>query len=408
VRRRRLEQPGTEAPSPLTNPEAFTGENAAAFPPKMEDEFQTLRARGGLVGDEAEARAKFLEGNAAWRQRVRGGRGIVDPETNKPRPDGKLAFIGRGGERPAEEGEVEAIMGQKIYLPNIQIRLMRNHTPVGEAYDPWVATFRMPQNMTKNDLRSYLHAVYGLEVTFIRTDNYLAPLQRYQGGEIKRPGGSKKNYKRAVVGLKEPFHYPDDVEEMRAGTWGGLEAGSALADARMDTIESEYAITQVKEYRDFIKNKMNKRVVRWRSKDSNAVSMRMSTSMSRLAAVVASPPRLVMVSEYRNPTASGYDANTNRATPSARSCVAASSASRPLSPRPARSLRLPSRLRNRRLSFPVDIGESLGLGDCEVMVSSWSQSVPRVLFHTNPPTHSLLRHSSTPRSLFAPPSGAQA
>ncbi|TXT13161.1 hypothetical protein VHUM_01562 [Vanrija humicola] len=141
---------------------------------------------------------------------------------------------------------------------------MRNHTPPGEAYDPWVATFRIPPSMTKPDLRSYLLATYGLEVTFIRTDNYLAPLQRFQGGVIKRPTGSKKNYKRAVVGLKEPFHYPDDVDEMRAGQWGGVEAGEIQASQREADLEQEYAIEQVKDYRKSLAMKMHKGW-RWRA-----------------------------------------------------------------------------------------------------------------------------------------------
>ena len=37
-----------------------------------------------------------------------------------------------------------------------------------------------------------------------------------------KASGSVKNYKRAVVGLVEPWHYPDDVEELRAK---GVEAG---------------------------------------------------------------------------------------------------------------------------------------------------------------------------------------
>jgi large subunit ribosomal protein L23 len=94
---------------------------------------------------------------------------------------------------------------------------MRNHTPIGEPYDPYVATFRIPQSMTKHDLRSYLSAVYGLNVTFIRTDNYVADVQRLgTAGQLRRKAGSTKTYKRAVVGLHEPFQYPDDMEELDA------------------------------------------------------------------------------------------------------------------------------------------------------------------------------------------------
>jgi len=353
VRRRREEHPATYQPSALVEPEKFVGEGAEPFPVQMEQEFQTLRARGDLVGDEDEARRKFLAANQAWRSRVRGGHGVIDPETGKVSTEKKLDFLAREAagvkkEFVGDDLANAAVVGQKIYLPNLQIRLMRNHTPPGEPYDPWVATFRLPPSVTKNDLRSYLYAVYGLEVTFIRTDNYQAPLTRGPGGQIRREAGSKKNYKRAVVGLKEPFHYPDDIEEMRAGTWGGLEAGAEQAAAREELIESEYAIQQVKDFRDSLKTKSYKRTHRWRTDThDNKVSTPVGEPKAKPAEenggrgqgfsaachdvldrsrqhVLLLPPSsplpfIVLVT------------NKHRATPSARSCAAARSA-RPRSP----------------------------------------------------------------------------
>jgi len=109
------------------------------------------------------------------------------------------------------------VAGQKIYLPNIIFRLMRNYTPPGEPYNPWQATFRIPKNLTKTDIRSYLMAVYGVQTTFIRTDNYRAELSRRPSRlstPDKRP--SIASYKRAVVGLVEPFYYPLRLEDMEA------------------------------------------------------------------------------------------------------------------------------------------------------------------------------------------------
>ncbi|KAJ7224241.1 hypothetical protein GGX14DRAFT_649116 [Mycena pura] len=107
------------------------------------------------------------------------------------------------------------IEGQKVYLPNIIFRLVRNHTPPGQSYNPWQATFRVPKNLTKTDIRSYLMAVYGVQTTYIRTDNYRAELSRRPGRNTnpdKNP--SVASYKRAVVGLVEPFHYPLRLEDM--------------------------------------------------------------------------------------------------------------------------------------------------------------------------------------------------
>ncbi|KAG6891216.1 hypothetical protein C0995_008468 [Termitomyces sp. Mi166 len=111
--------------------------------------------------------------------------------------------VQRGG---AEETEV---VGRRVYLPNIIIRLVRNNTPKGEPYNPYEATFRIPKSVTKTDLRSYLLAVYGVKTTYIRTDNYIAPV----------PGRHRirkafKTYKRAVVGLVDPFYYPHRLEDM--------------------------------------------------------------------------------------------------------------------------------------------------------------------------------------------------
>ncbi|KAF8519665.1 hypothetical protein JB92DRAFT_1973636 [Gautieria morchelliformis] len=93
--------------------------------------------------------------------------------------------------------------------------MMRNYTPPGEPYNPWEATFRIPTSLTKLDVRSYLYAVYGVKCTYIRTDNYFEPLETYKR-RTRRPSVSRgsSSYKRAVVGLLEPFYYPEALEDM--------------------------------------------------------------------------------------------------------------------------------------------------------------------------------------------------
>ncbi|KAJ9102957.1 hypothetical protein QFC19_004514 [Naganishia cerealis] len=199
-----------------------SADGLSAFTPSQEIRFQTLRAEGKLSGNEVSAREQFLKDHDAWRSRIRGHRQVLNlPQedqsaTGSPETLSSPARISQFRDATAVPS-VEALAAQRIYLPNIQIRLMRNHTPPGEPYDTSIATFRIPPSMTKNDLRSYLFAVYGLPVTFIRTDNYIAPQARVgTQGSMKRIKGSEKNYKRAVVGLLAPFHYPDDVAELDA------------------------------------------------------------------------------------------------------------------------------------------------------------------------------------------------
>ncbi|EJD07473.1 uncharacterized protein FOMMEDRAFT_42049, partial [Fomitiporia mediterranea MF3/22] len=103
------------------------------------------------------------------------------------------------------------IVGQRIYLPNIIFTLVRNQTPPGKPYNPYEATFYVPQNITKTDIRSYLLAIYGVECTYIRTDNYYVPIKQRHAetiGRLQTPRGPKRSHKRAVVGLKQPFYYP--------------------------------------------------------------------------------------------------------------------------------------------------------------------------------------------------------
>jgi len=105
--------------------------------------------------------------------------------------------------------KVTRVIGQPVYLPNIIFRLVRNYTPPGQPYNPYEATFRVPHSVTKTDIRSYLLAVYGVKTTYIRTDNYFAPEP-----DRFREKMTHKSYKRAVVGLVDPFYYPHRVEDM--------------------------------------------------------------------------------------------------------------------------------------------------------------------------------------------------
>ncbi|KAF5362133.1 hypothetical protein D9756_002489 [Leucocoprinus leucothites] len=154
--------------------------------------------------------------NAYWRRRKAGhlGAGRSAPLSMTKWVEQRNARRSRlRGVRLAanKQGQKETqVIGQPIYLPNITFRLVRNYTPPGEPYNPYEATFRVPHSVTKTDIRSYLLAVYGVKTTYIRTDNYFAPEPNNPRDEKK----SYKSYKRAVVGLVDPFYYPHRVEDM--------------------------------------------------------------------------------------------------------------------------------------------------------------------------------------------------
>ena len=140
-----------------------------------------------------------------------------------------------------EAGETEEqVVGQKVYFPNITIALVRNYTPPGQPYNPYEATFRIPPSMTKTDLRSYLSAVYGVQTTYIRTDNYISPIRRDSTTLSRVRNISIKTYKRAVVGLVEPFYYPLAVEDM----------STVERKEREEWLEENF---QIKEYNDMMR-----------------------------------------------------------------------------------------------------------------------------------------------------------
>ena len=149
-----------------------------------------------------------------------------------------------------EDGTTQTqVVGQKVYLPNIIFRMVRNYTPPGKPYNPYEATFRVSQSVTKTDVRSYLAAVYGVQTTYIRTDNYLSPYKRTHAGWDRK----RKEYKRAVVGLVEPFYYPQAIEDMPR----------VEREHRQKWLEVKFLVKDLKEMRTWELLRMSKK----RSKD---------------------------------------------------------------------------------------------------------------------------------------------
>jgi large subunit ribosomal protein L23 len=179
------------------------------------------------------------------------------------------------------------VIGEKVYLPNIIFRLVPNFTPPRKSYNPYEATFRIPQSVTKTDVRSYLAAVYGVQTTYIRTDNYVAPLERARNRALVR-GKSYRTYKRAVVGLVEPFYYPMMLEDMSAED----------REARERFLEQEY---QVKSNKDMVKNqllqmtKKNSRGWVWRGD----LTTRRGTILKKIAEQRALREQFIQVTKER-------------------------------------------------------------------------------------------------------------
>ncbi|THH13745.1 hypothetical protein EW146_g6509 [Bondarzewia mesenterica] len=188
VRLRRLRK----RPSPSLSTSDAT---ADGLTPTELARYQRALAKGELMRSDGTepSGAEWLERLNARRSRIRGAHEVSMPDGSKE----------------------TRVVGQKVYLPNIVFRLVRNYTPPGQPYNPYEATFRIPQSVTKTDVRSYLASVYGVQTTYIRTDNYISPVSRTWNASFSRKT-KHRTYKRAVVGLVEPFYYPQAVEDMNA------------------------------------------------------------------------------------------------------------------------------------------------------------------------------------------------
>ncbi|EPQ31516.1 uncharacterized protein PFL1_00849 [Pseudozyma flocculosa PF-1] len=139
---------------------------------------------------------RVKEEKAAWELRDRSQVYIDDREESKI----------LGAHAPRWFAVPERV-GQTVFLPNTVVRLVKNHTPAGQAYDPWKATFRVPLNMHKHALRSYLLSIYGLKTTWARSSVYRSPVTRNMNGKVV--SGRGRTWKKVEVGLLEPFLFPE-------------------------------------------------------------------------------------------------------------------------------------------------------------------------------------------------------
>lgn len=188
-----------------------------------------------------------------------------------------------------EDGAIQTqVVGQKIYLPNVIFRMVRNFTPPGKPYNPYEATFRVSQSVTKTDIRSYLAAVYGVQITYIRTDNYLSPYRRTFTGFVRK----RKEYKRAVVGLVEPFYYPQAVEDMV----------QVEREKRQRWIESSFFIKHLKEMKawEFLRmTKKGSKDWRWKKGEDGHYTAKRGKILAAVAAQRAKREQFLLETKER-------------------------------------------------------------------------------------------------------------
>ncbi|VDC02951.1 unnamed protein product [Peniophora sp. CBMAI 1063] len=193
VRERRARRPGGSIGRTLPGSDTLT----SGLTPSEYQEY--IREKAKAKHGEMPSPEEWLRDVQAKRARLRGMR-AVEVEV----PEGKSVTV-------------LSPVGQRVFLPNVLFRMIRNHTPKGQAYNPYEATFRIDKSLTKNDVRNYLWSVYGVQTTYVRTDIYHearpSRSQRVRSYYQQRAANNRGG-KRAVVGLVEPFYYPDAVEDM--------------------------------------------------------------------------------------------------------------------------------------------------------------------------------------------------
>jgi large subunit ribosomal protein L23 len=164
----------------------------------QEDEAAAWRAWQGLSID-----ARLEEERAAWSQRDRSRLWIDDSSTS----------LVLGESAPRWFAHAPRV-GIPTLLPTETVRLVRNFVPKGGKADPWKASFRLPLDMSKHALVNYLRSIYGLHVTWVRTQVYRSQISRSRVGRGKTAKG-QRTWKKAEVGLLEPFVFPELTQQFR-------------------------------------------------------------------------------------------------------------------------------------------------------------------------------------------------
>lgn len=156
-----------------------------------------------LAWQNLSAAERVAEEKAAWKLRDRSQVYLDDSEDS--------LILGSPSPRWYREPERA---GELTFLPNTVVKLVKNHTPEGQEYDAFKATFRVPLSMHKHALRSYLLSIYGLKTTWARSSIYRSPVTRdNRTGKVIT--GRGRTYKKVEVGLLEPFLFPEVSPEFQ-------------------------------------------------------------------------------------------------------------------------------------------------------------------------------------------------
>ena len=80
-------------------------------------------------------------------------------------------------------------------------------------FPPHQAVFKVPPQLSKVDIKDYLSRLYNINITDVRTMNYLGKVKKDENGRVqKRP-----DFKKAIITMDHDFVFPDAPDPKEDG-----------------------------------------------------------------------------------------------------------------------------------------------------------------------------------------------
>ncbi|KAN0096834.1 hypothetical protein V8E51_015639 [Hyaloscypha variabilis] len=131
------------------------------------------------------------------------------------------------------------VFGKKqVFLPNLVLTLLR--TPNSP---PNFATFLVPLNLNKLDMRDYLFHAYGIRVHGVRSYIQMSKLTQDKPGS-KRPKPRKwfrpKSIKKMMVEMERPFVWPEEPKEFDMWDKSTFDAAQKDREMQEETFRPDF------------------------------------------------------------------------------------------------------------------------------------------------------------------------
>ncbi|KAH6696725.1 hypothetical protein DL95DRAFT_392594 [Leptodontidium sp. 2 PMI_412] len=127
---------------------------------------------------------------------------------------------------------------KQIFLPNFTLTLLR--TP---ELSPHFASFIVPLNINKLDLRDYLWHAYGVEVRGVRSYIQQQKVRQDKPGAIRvapRKWYRPRSIKKMLVEMEKPFVWPEEPENYDGWDKTAYDAAKKGREADSATVQPDF------------------------------------------------------------------------------------------------------------------------------------------------------------------------